>query len=101
MKSGYKLFWTELADKELEEAIIYLEENWTEREIKNLFIKLDTTLKILTSNPFIFQISDIEEDIRRAVIAKYNSLYYRINSDTIEIISFYNNRKDPNKRKAK
>ena len=101
MKSGYKLFWTELADKELEEAIIYLEENWTEREIKNLFIKLDTTLKILTSNPFIFQVSDIEEDIRRAVVAKYNSLYYRINSDTIEIISFYNNRKDPNKRKAK
>ncbi|MEL1243671.1 type II toxin-antitoxin system RelE/ParE family toxin [Flavobacterium sp. DGU11] len=101
MKNGYKLFWTELADKELEEAIAYLEENWTDREIKNLFVKLDTTLKILASNPFIFQISDIEEDIRRAVVAKYNSLYYRINDNSIEIISFYNNRKNPNKRNAK
>lgn len=34
MKSGYKILWTDHALSELENTVIYLEENWTERELK-------------------------------------------------------------------
>lgn len=101
MKNGYKLFWTPRADRELDEAISYLEENWTDKEIQNLALKLDDVLQIITNNPYVFQVSDLRHDVRRAVVAKYNSLYYRINNDSIEILSFYNNWKNPKKRKLK
>ncbi len=101
MKSGYKLLWTPRADSELDEVISYLEENWSEKEIHNLAIKLDDVLEIIANNPYVFQVSDLRYDIRRAVVAKYNSLYYRINGNYIEILSFYNNRKNPHKRKLK
>jgi plasmid stabilization system protein ParE len=34
MKSGYKILWTDFALKELEKTIEYLEENWTEKELR-------------------------------------------------------------------
>lgn len=99
MKSGYKIFWTELALIELEDTIVYLEQNWTEKEIKNLALEIEKTLHLVSANPEIFQISDSKKDIRRAVIAKLNNMYYRINGQTVEILSFYSNRKNPQKRR--
>lgn len=34
MSSGYKILWTKHALTELIETIIYLEANWSEKEIK-------------------------------------------------------------------
>jgi len=58
MKSTYKILWTDNALKELEETVIYLEENWTEKELQNLAIHLEKTLNLISQNPFIFQVSD-------------------------------------------
>jgi len=44
MKNGYKIFWTVHALSELEETIAYLEENWTEQELKKFAKELDHTL---------------------------------------------------------
>lgn len=37
MKSGYKVFWTEHAKSELYETIKYLENKWTDRELRRFF----------------------------------------------------------------
>ncbi|WP_116786912.1 type II toxin-antitoxin system RelE/ParE family toxin [Flavobacterium psychrotrophum] len=99
MQNGYKILWTDLALAELETTIIYLEEYWTERELRNLAAALDQTLMLISSNPFLFQVSDIKKDIRRVVIVTFNTLYYKINGDTVEVLSFFSNRKNPKKRK--
>ena len=99
MANGYKIFWTDFALSELEKTIEYLEENWTERELRNLAIEIEETLNLLSHNPNLFQKSDIKKEIRRVVVAKHNTLYYRINNNSIEIISFFSNRQSPKKRK--
>jgi len=101
MKNGYKIFWTDFALKELENTIEYLEENWTEKELRNLAIKLEETLSFISQNPNLFQVSDIKKEIRRVVILTHNTLYYRILNNQIEIISFFSNRQSPKKRKLK
>ena len=101
MKNGYKILWTDFALKELESTIEYLEENWTEKELKNLASKLEETLSLISQNPDLFQKSEIKNDIRRAIIHYHNSLYYRFNNDKIEILSFFSNRQNPKKRKLK
>ena len=38
MKNGYKILWTDNALRELEKTIEFLEENWTEKEIRNALL---------------------------------------------------------------
>ena len=101
MKSGYKIHWTANALEELNDTIIYLEENWTAKELNNLAINLEEKLILISQNPYLFQSSDFKKNIRRVIVLKYNTLYYRIKNDEIEIISFFSNRQNPKKRKLK
>jgi len=34
MKNGYRILWTDFALLELERTIKYIEENWTEKEVR-------------------------------------------------------------------
>ncbi|MFN3754099.1 type II toxin-antitoxin system RelE/ParE family toxin [Flavobacterium sp.] len=101
MKNGYKILWTDFALKELEKTIEYLEENWTEKELKNLAENIEEKLALISRNPNLFQTSDYKKEIRRIVILTYNTLYYRVTNEQIEIISFFSNRQNPRKRKLK
>jgi plasmid stabilization system protein ParE len=101
MKDGYKILWTDFALKELENTIEYLEENWTEKELQNLALNIEETLKLISQNPELFQGSEIKKDIRRAIILSHNTMYFRVKNNQIEIISFFSNRQNPKKRKLK
>ncbi len=97
MKSGCKIKWTDHALKELSETFAHLENNWSERELQKLSRKIEKTLELISYNPKLFQKTSIKKDVRRAVVTKHNSLYYRINIETIEILSFFSTRKNPGK----
>lgn len=98
MVNGYSIFWTDHALSELAKTINYLEENWTERDIRNFASKLETTLQLISANPNIFPNSDTK-NLRRAIVAKHNTIYYRVNNNSIEIISLFSHRQNPRKRK--
>lgn len=99
MASGYKILWTENALSELSDIIYHLETHWTERELNRFSSELDHTIQLISKNPKLFQASMEKSDVRRAVILKLNTLYYRINKKSVEILSLYLNRKNPEKRK--
>jgi len=99
MANGYKIRWTENALSELAEIIYYLKTHWTERELNRFSSDLDHTIQLISKNPKLFQASIEKPDIRKAVILKLNTLYYRVNSGSVEILSLYLNRKNPEKRK--
>ena len=99
MKSGFKIFWTDHALSELEQTIEYLENKWTERELRIFSAKLDHTIELISKSPEMFPSSLEKKGIRKAVVEKYNTLYYRINNENVEIISLFSNRKNPNKKK--
>ena len=98
MESGYKILWTDHALEELEKTYSYLELNFSSKELNALSIAIDNTLKIIEREPNLFPLSD-NIGIRKAVVKRYNSMYYRILDDTIQIISFFSNRQNPSKRK--
>jgi plasmid stabilization system protein ParE len=99
MKSGYKIFWSENALEELANTIKYLEENFSEKELIKLAENIEKTSKLLSKNPFIFQSTSSSKNIRRAVVLSFNSIFYRINDESIEILSFFANRQNPKKNK--
>lgn len=99
MTNGYKIFWTDFALSELEKTLEYIEENWSEKELRNLALKIEKTLLLLSHHPNLFQASDIKKEIRRVVVTKQNTLYYRVKDNNIEVISFFSTRQNPKKRK--
>lgn len=100
MRSGYQINWTEHALNELAQTIQYLEENFTDRELTLLANSLDKTLLLISKNPKLFSHSISKSEIRKVIVRKYNTLYYRIKDESsIEILSFFSNRQNPEKRK--
>lgn len=99
MKSGYNIKWSDHALAELKRTFEYIEDNWTERELNKLSTEIDKTITLISKNPELFQVSNFKIGVRRAIVAKYNSMYYRKKKDIIEILSFFSNRQNPNKLK--
>ncbi len=99
MTSGYKIQWTEHALSELKETLEYLEINWTEKELRTFSAKLDHTIELISKMPEIFPESIERKNIRKAVVEKHNNLYYRINKNSIEVVSLFSIKKNPNKKK--
>lgn len=99
MKSGYKVFWTPNAKKELMKTIDYLNLNFTEKEIIKLVQKIDSTIELISKNPNVFPKSEFK-NIHKTVILKFNTMYYQVKDDNVEILSFFSNRQSPNNRKV-
>ncbi|MDD3788365.1 MAG: type II toxin-antitoxin system RelE/ParE family toxin [Petrimonas sp.] len=98
MKSGYKVLWTNHALRELEQTIRYLRERFSEKEIRKLAQKIENTTELISLNPTIFPKSE-KQHVHKAVILKYNTLYYRVKGNQIHVLSFFSNRQNPKKRK--
>ena len=99
MANGYKVFWTENALSELAKTFEYLETNWTKKEIQKLAFTIEKTLFYISINPRLFPCSTKNKEIRKAVVLKHSTLYYRVKKQQIEVLSFFSNRQNPKKLK--
>ena len=99
MENGYKVLWTDHALDELQSTFEYLESNFTHVELKSLSKEIEKTVYLISKNPFLFPESQFKSGIRKVGVAKYNTMYYRLNNDTIEILSFFSNRQHPSRIK--
>lgn len=94
MENGYKIRWTDHALVELAEAYRYLELNFGENELHELSVAIDNVLQLISLAPDLYPKSSYK-NLRRVIIKKFNTLYYLEKEDSIEIISFFSNRKNP------
>jgi plasmid stabilization system protein ParE len=97
MKNTYSVFWSSEALKNMESIFLYLEENWTQRELKKFAKLLDKQIKLIQSNPLLFGKSDKSNDVRRSVLNKQITIYYRVRFSEIQILTLFDNRQDPEK----
>jgi len=75
-----KVVISKTAEKKLEKLFEYLLEKWSEK-IKDEFIqKLNHNIEIIRVQPEIFPESKKGKKLRRCVITKQTTVYYRFNS---------------------
>jgi len=101
MKNTYKLIWSDEALFNLKGIIDYLENRWTKREIKRFALLLDRQLKLINDNPFLFAESDKSNGLRKSVLSRQTTIYYRIVDYEIHIMTLFDNRQNPNKLRKK
>jgi plasmid stabilization system protein ParE len=98
MEDGYKIFWTELALEELKATFEYLEDRFSEKETQRLAKEIERITKLISQNPNLFPLTD-KMKVRKVVILRFNSMYYRIEGNQVQILSFFSNRQSPKSMK--
>ena len=94
MRNIYKLVWSDEALSGLNEIIGYLEYRFSEKEIKKFAKRLDAQIEIIRNNPHTFPVSPKSKTLRRAIVAKLTIVYYRVDAETITLVTIYDSRKN-------
>jgi plasmid stabilization system protein ParE len=88
--------WSSLAESDLSNILDYLNRNW-ERKVASSFIDLtDNFIHQISINPKQFPLINKRKGIRKCVLTRHNTLFYRVKSSVIEILRIYDTRQDPN-----
>ncbi len=91
-----QIIWSPLAETDLANILEYLDKNW-ERKVSVNFIELTDILVIQISiNPRQFPFINRRKGIRKCVLTKQNTLFYRERRSAVEILRIYDTRQDPN-----
>jgi plasmid stabilization system protein ParE len=94
-----EIFWSKRADQKFDQIIKYLNKEWGENVARAFVKKVYDFLDILSEFPEIGAIENKEKGIRGFTIVKQVNLYYRIKGNKIILLTFFDNRKNPQKKR--
>ncbi len=94
-----KVYLSELAESKLLRLSEYLIEKWNRRTRDKFFVKLTNKIDQISSQPYSCPKSKKFNGLYKCVVTNQTTLYYRIESDEIEIITVFDTRQDPGKLK--
>ena len=83
----------------LEYIIDYLEKFWTSREIRKFAKLLEKQLILIKRNPALYPYSNKSKNIRRSVLIKQITLYYKITDSEVHLVTLFDGRQSPDKLK--
>ena len=90
-----KIIWSPKSEEDFENILDYLSKEW-DAEVTLKFIDLiDILLIQISINPRQFPLIHKSLNIRKCVISKHNTLYYRNRRSHIELLRIYDNRQNP------
>ena len=92
-----KVIISKLAERKLENLFEFLVTNWSVN-VKNDFIfKLDKYVSIIKKQPESFPSSEKEKGLRKCVVTKQTTLFYRFDEKSIKIVTIFDTRQNPKK----
>jgi toxin YoeB len=89
----FSIFWSPKAEAEFIEILIYLESEFGINITLRCMEDVEKMLDHIAEFPFAF-VSYDDGSVRRAVVNKQLSIFYRINEGIVELLSFWDNRRD-------
>lgn len=94
-----KIIWNTRARNDLVNIIQYLSSEWGDNVTRNFVIHLDNLIDLIAEYP---ELGKIEEktngQVRKIVITKHTTLFYRIEISRVVLLSIFGNRQHPNKK---
>lgn len=73
----------------------FIESKFGTRSANAFINKVDKTIKIISTQPYVFKASLISKEVRIAFISKQTSLFYQITDKSIHLLFFWDNRQEP------
>ncbi len=92
---SFRIVISERAEKNLDKIITYLQDEWSEKVKQKFISKLFKTINQIADTPSMYPESKIKKNVRKCVITKHTTLFYRVNKKEIEIITIQDTRQNP------
>jgi plasmid stabilization system protein ParE len=93
------IIWSPAAESDLKSVLSYLDEKWSALVVNQFINKVDSFVSLIAEEPKLFPIINKKHNVRKCVLTKQNTLFYRENKDSIDIIRLFDTRQDPKKLK--
>ena len=90
-----QVIWSPQSQDDFSDILEYLLQNWDKSVLMKFIDMVDEIIYQISQNPKQFPIIQKQKNIRKCVITKHNSLYYRERKGYIDILRIYDNRQDP------
>ena len=91
----FKIRWSPRAVTDIKSHLDYVEKNWGISTLRELLKRINEVLNTIANNPKLYQSFKKRGNIYRCVVTSQIVLYYRINNDVIELITFWDTRQNP------
>lgn len=93
-----EIIWSGEAAKDYHQNIGYLLESWSEKSAMNFINEVDSVLEIIKERPEVYPLSGYRS-VRKAVIRKQITLFYKLEGTRVYLVRFWNNYQDPESMK--
>ena len=90
-----QIIWSPFAENDFANILDYLDKNWDRKVASNFIDLTENTLNQISINPKQFPICYNKKKVRKRVLTKHNSLFYRDSRSSIQILRIYDTRQDP------
>lgn len=88
------IFWTKEALETFDLVVEQIHIKWNEKETGKFIYKTQNLLNFISKQPYIFKASEIGNSVRKAVLSKQTSLFYRVEDKQIVLLYFWDNRQE-------
>ncbi|PIQ21575.1 MAG: hypothetical protein COW65_08290 [Cytophagales bacterium CG18_big_fil_WC_8_21_14_2_50_42_9] len=95
-----RVIWNKRASKQLQELQEYLEQEFGINTAKTFTERLFKFLDLLFKYSHIGTLENKTEDIRGFLLHRHTTIIYKVKQDSIYILSLFDNRQGPDKKKA-
>jgi plasmid stabilization system protein ParE len=90
-----QVIWSPLAERDFANILDYLNENWDGNVASHFLDLTEDIIGEISINPRQFPIIFKKEKIRKCVLTRHNTMFYRDNKSHVDILRIYDTRQDP------
>ena len=95
------VIWSRYADQDLDQILDYLKAHWGEQVSESFMEVTFEMVQYIGTNPKLFPIVFRKLKVRKCVLTKHNTLFYRETAEAVEIIRIFDTRQNPSKLKLR
>jgi len=95
-----KVVISKIAERKIEKLFDYLIENWSFKVKSDFVKKLDKNISLIRSQPEIFPHSHKYPNLRKCVVTRQTTLFFKFTDKEIRILTIFDTRQNPDKLKT-
>jgi plasmid stabilization system protein ParE len=90
------IIWSHLSENDFANILDYLDQNWWHKAAADFIDLTENIVNQISLNPRQFPICYKRKKVRKCVLTKHNTIFYRDGKTNVEILRIYDTRQDPN-----
>ena len=90
------IVWSHLSENDFANILDYLDKTWGYKVAADFIDLTENIVDQISINPRQFPICYKRKKVRKCVLTKHNTIFYRDGKTNVEILRIFDTRKDPN-----